>query len=221
MKKLLLTLACAVLITGVASAQTINFYTAGTGPNGTNTLQTSQTVTAGNAFSLDAYMTFTGFTAGGLSFWLEAPNAIAPFLTFNGETVFNNWDPNGAGSATFTVAGGTSANYTREGRDLGSTSNFDTNGNFTDPLAAGTYQVALMNFTLAAGAPAGTYILHDTVLSPVASEITDTAFGPHNVAQTSYTITVAAVPEPATWSLLGLGAVASVGLNVLRRRRRA
>jgi len=68
----------------------------------------------------------------------------------------------------------------------------------------------------------GTYHLETTHLAGLTSEATNNATDPAQrdslIPQAIYTITV--VPEPATLSLLGLGSLGSVGLTMLRARRR-
>jgi hypothetical protein len=184
---------------------------------------TSLSATAGGTFSLDTSITFTGFTATGLSYWLEATSALAPHLTLTSETYQQNWLVNQGGTNTpFATSGagtGTDAGFLRETRDLGSHSDSNA-GTPTDPRTAGTYQVSQLNFALDASTPTGTYTLQLTTLSPVISEINDNQSTPqdHQVALATFTLTV--VPEPATLSLLGLGGLGSLGMTMLRARRR-
>jgi hypothetical protein len=85
----------------------------------------------------------------------------------------------------------------------------------------GTFQVATLNFAVSGLAP-GTYHLETTHLSGLTSEATNNDPNPASrdtlLPQAIYTITV--VPEPATLSLLGLGSLGTVGLTMLRARRR-
>jgi hypothetical protein len=193
----------------------INLFAGGT------TSQTSLSVAAGATFSLDTYIQFTGFTSTGLSYWIEASSALAPHLTLTTESYFQNWNGNqtGTNNAFNFNTNGTDSGFLRETRDLGSTSGFN-NGTPNNPLAAGTYQVSTLNFSLDPSTPAGTYVIQLTTLSPVISEINDNQSTPqdHAVALASFTLTV--VPEPATLSLLGLGGLGSLGMTLLRARRR-
>src|SRR5437763_2541195 len=77
---------------------------------GGSTVLTSMTVNPGSTFSLDTYIQFSGYTAVGLSYWIEADSTLAPHLTITNETYGQNWGaaqtPGGPGFPdTFTTSG--------------------------------------------------------------------------------------------------------------------
>jgi hypothetical protein len=215
MKKLIASFACVLLMAGLAFGQeTINLYTAG------SVTQTSQSVAPGGTFSLDTYTTFTGYSGRGLSYWLQVPDALAPFITITGESYFTWTDANQTFfvSDPFNQTSGNDVGFKNADRDLGGTSVFSA-GNFVQDQPAGTYKVSNLSFALAAGAPVGTHQIRTVTLSPKMSQQSDTSNVSHPFDnQAVYTLNV--VPEPGTWSLLGLGGVGSLGLTWLRARRR-
>lgn len=213
-KQLSITIACLFLMVGLSYGQAnINLFLGG------STTITSVTLdNTGGTFSLDSYIQFTGFTAVGLSYWLEAVNALAPLLTITSETYGQNWDFNQSGANTlFNQATGIDAGYMRAGRDLGSTTNF-TGGVPDFPLAPGpAYLISTLNFSLGANALApGQYLIALTHIGGTASIISDSDFGDHNANQVFFTINI--IPEPATTGLAVLGGLMLLGF-VWRARR--
>ena len=169
--------------------------------------------TPGTTVTLAASLTFGGYSSYGLSYWLEVPNAIAPFLSLNMPTYFTFNDANNVNAwpAAFNSTIGATAGNMTESNDLGAT---------TQPLvlvAPGTYHITDIPFVVAPGAPVGTYTLHSTVTSPRISEVTDQDFMDNNIIPPG-TFVFTIVPEPSTLALLGLAAAGSL---VAYRRRKA
>ncbi len=211
MKKLLLALACsAALVAPVfAQSQTILLTTGGTSA-------TSGSFNAGSAFNLDATVTFTGYTGDGLSYWLQVPTALAPYISITSEQYFTFTDPNNTGPKTFVSSSGADSGFLS---DQGSTTSGDLGATATTSaadVAAGTYKVTTLSFTLSANAPNGTYMLRTTTLLPKTSEMSDNAFVTHALPSAFYTLTV--VPEPSTVAFL-FGGAGLLAATIFRRRR--
>jgi hypothetical protein len=81
----------------------------------------------------------------------------------------------------------------------------------------GTIHITDLMFTLDAGAPAGMFTLRSTTTSPRISEVTDTDFNDNNIIPAG-SVMLNIVPEPSTFALVGLGAVASAMLAYRRRK---
>ena len=178
---------------------------------------TSGSYASTSSFSFDVNMTLSGTTTSpGYSLWLEVPTALAPFITITNAQHFAftiatdsealPWsfnDTSGRTNSGFL----TDKSATQTG-DLGATGTTQS---------AGTFKVETITLQLT-GAPAGTYTLQATTQSPKTSEVTDNNQFTDIPVTSTYSITV--VPEPATLSLLGLGGLSSIGLTMLRARRK-
>jgi hypothetical protein len=241
MKKLLLTvmlgLTAALLSTtpcafGAISNVALSFNDNSGTPN-------AGTYNSNDAFNVDVFLSFSADASNpnmlkGLSFWLETETGAASHLTLTGETystITSQTDP--GFPKTFTASAGADSGFlashdTVPNPNTGNVETGDLGGTF--PLqSAGTFKVANLQFSIAGLAP-GTYHIETTHnisqtggISALTSEATDNNPNPsltdNPIPQSIYTFTV--VPEPATWSLLGLGGIGSFGLTWLRARRRS
>ncbi len=208
-KTLLITIVSAMMGIGGAAygVQSLTFNDLGLG--GGDAI--SGTYNSTDTFSFDVSLTFSGYTSTGLSFWLETATGFAGNLSITGVTYGTAFpDPTQTlpDPAPFDVSSGASAGFMTEARDLGSTEN-------AGPVAAGTYFVAHITFSITGAAP-GTYTLRSTITSPHTSEVTDSGFQDNSLGATSYTITI--VPEPSTAALIAL---TLAGVGVIAHRRRA
>jgi hypothetical protein len=159
--------------------------------------------TPGTTITLSTTLTFNGYSSYGLSYWLEVPNAIAPFLSIGMPTYFVFHDPNNVNPwpASFNSTIGARAGYMSEGNDLGATGQvlILPPGNF--------YHITDIPITISGGAPVGTFTLFSTSNSPRISEVTDSDFMGNPIPAASFVFTI--VPEPSALALLGLAAVGS------------
>lgn len=204
---LLLTIIGAMFAAGAAYGQTQSLAF-----NDGDVNPTSGTYLQNDTFSFDVSLTFNGYSATALDFWLEATTGFAGSLSITGVTygtAFPSPNETTPNPAPFNVATGASAGFMTEARNLGSSPNFP------NTVPQGTYLVAHVTFVIQAAAP-GNYILKSTVTFPQrASQVSDSMFTDHPLLATQYMITI--IPEPTTLALVGLTALGGVVMARCRR----
>lgn len=185
--------------------------------------QLTLTITGANTISNveSVNMLLKTFAAGGglngaSFFTISGVTPTSPFtLVNNGNGFPSAFNTAGdASNSSSTVSDGT--------KDIGSNA---PSGSAPTVGASGTTTIPFETVTLslAANTPVGVYNFSATAggfNDNQGSYISNTSSQSFDLnSEPTFTITV--VPEPATWSLFGLGALGALGLNLLRVRRKA
>jgi hypothetical protein len=189
-KEMLVTIICGMMAAGTAFSQhtqSMSFTPSGTIFNQNDT------------FTVDTFLTFAGYSARAVAFWLETPVAGAGFFHITAEQHFV-FDGD-TGPSEF-VCGNS---FCITDRDLG--------GGSQTLVPPGTLWIAHISFSITNAAP-GVYTFFSTTDNPHASVVTDQDFNDNPIPQASFSITI--VPEPSTVILLVL---TGIGAGLLAYRR--
>ena len=184
----------------------------------TETLQLSvtQSSSPANVASYDAIFEALQSQNGGIANGqFQVTNATPPPSEPNWQDVNPGGFPD-----SLTLVGSDHAGFVQSSDEGFSNSN--TTQNVSTPLT--NFQLATYTFSYSGLTAGQTYNFQTTLQSTSASKFSDvhdasgSTFNADSRAMFSITVPV---PEPATWSLFGLGTLGSLGLNFLRARRKS
>src|ERR1700682_209534 len=215
MKRTLLIICAAAVLLAHSASAAFNF----------SWRPSAQSVAAGGTFNvtLQVQITSTPPTTGaGFDLIIEALNAqmggvSGNFTLTNATAAFANWSLISATGPPQTLTTGNSdhSGYVQNFDNFGFVANFTSSRQpasvFSSPTGIATY-----SFSIAPNTPVGTYTFGNTTdytSSPggqPSQRFSDIGDGTtiYHAAASFFSITVTAVPEPATWSLIGLGGLA-------------
>jgi hypothetical protein len=206
MNKILLT---AIAALGLLAQSAFAQYTFSASP----TTQTASGGTFSVTFSLQDTGNTVATNAAAFDLYIATAAANSGLFSITGVTGQGVWTSSGPNPLLFPDSlstAGTAGNV-RNNVDLGFSATSPQTGPFTQ-------QIELINFSYTAGP--GTYVFSSTTTANAGAFYSDVSNSNGDVVEGAPgTFTITIVPEPATWSLLGLGGLAAVGMSVLRRRR--